>query len=142
MVPASGFRLKLGTTDLADLGSVGWDNAAAAFQDGTWVPEAPWDGAVRVQGDTAYGPGVALRVPGATWTWRKGRLELDGRHPVTAAPRPGPANPVRLLQGRTGRRGWYGSGGLWVDADGEWLLVEGLAEAEAFRLLDALEIRR
>lgn len=143
MVPASAFRLKLGTTDLADLGAVGWENAASTFQDGTWVPEAPWAGAVRTQGDTAYGPGLSLRVPGAAWDLREGRLNLDGRHLVTAAPRPAPATPVRLLQGKGGRRGWFGSGSLWADAGaGEWLLVERVSEAEAFRFLDGLEVRR
>ncbi len=143
MVPASAFRLKLGTTDLADLGAVGWENAASTFQDGTWVPEAPWAGAVRVQGDTAFGPGLALRAEGSTWSWRDGRLELDGRHRVTAAPRPGPATQVRLLQGRGGRRGWYGAGSLWADAGaGDWLLVDRMSEREAFRFLDTLDVRR
>ncbi len=62
---------------------------------------------------------------------------------MTAAPRPGPATQVRLLQGRGGRRGWYGAGSLWADAGaGDWLLVDRMSEREAFRFLDTLDVRR
>jgi len=142
-VPASAFRIKLGTTDLANLGTVGWDDAASTFQEGSWVPGAPWSAAIRVQGDTAYAPGAALRLPGAAWTCEGGVLSLNGTHRVTASPRPEPAQHVRLLQGRKGRRGWLGTAGFWVDCeDGRWLRVSGLTEPEAFRLLDGLEVQR
>jgi len=144
MVPASAFRLKLGATDLADLGSVGWDNAGATFQDGTWAPEEPWAAAVRVQGDTVYAPGRTLRVPGAHWTLSQGELTLvtARRHPLAAAPRPAPGQPGRRLQARGGRQGWFDGRRLWTDCGGgQWIRVEDLDEAEAFAFLENLEVR-
>jgi hypothetical protein len=140
--PASAYRIKLGDSDLKDLGSVGWDNASAAFQEGMWTPEGPWASAVRIQGDTVHAPGRALRVQGSRWALEAGILTLDGAHRVAAAARPAPSQPTRLLQGRDGRQGRYGASTLWVDCGGgEWLQVDSLTEAEAFKLLDGLSIQ-
>jgi transglutaminase-like putative cysteine protease len=139
MVPPPAFRIKLATTDLADLGSVGWDDAAGTFQEGTWVPEAPWGQDARVQGDTVFGPGFSLRVPGSRWSLDRGALALDG-HRAVAAVRPSTAVRGRLLQGATGRKGWIKEDSLWVDCGEErWLNLRGVTEGLAFRILDVLE---
>ena len=149
--PASTYRLKLGTTDLADLGSVEWESAATHFLEGSWVPDGPWATDVRVQGDTALVPGGrALRVAGSRWTYGGGRLDLiwEGAHGVEAVPCPAPAQltAARFLQGaRTGRTGWWdpASRQLWMDlGGGQWLGFDALGESLAFRLLDALEARQ
>ncbi|BDU76598.1 transglutaminase domain-containing protein [Mesoterricola sediminis] len=141
MAPASAFRLRLGTSALADLGSVGWDNASAAFQDGAWLPVSGWGDEVRIQGDTVFAPGLALRAQGPRWALKDGSLTLDG-HPAAAAPRPGPAAGARLLQGSNGRKGWFADGLLYADCGGgRWLRIAGLDQAGALRLLDALETR-
>ncbi len=143
MAPASAFRIKLRATDLADLGSVAWDDAASSFRTGAWVPEGPWAADVRIQGDTVHAPGLDIRLPGSRWSCSDGRLELDGLHRVLAAPRPMPAQRVRLLQGHDGRRGWFGNGSLWVECgSGDWLRLDSLEERDAFRILDILELRR
>jgi len=146
--PASAYRLKLGTTDLADLGSVGWESAATSFLDGTWSPEEPWARDVRLQGDTAMVPdGVRLKVAGARWHYESGALELrwEGSHQTQAVPRPTPQQTAaaRRLQGaRSGRGGWWepGLGQLWMDLGaGRWLATSAVTESQAFRLLDALD---
>ena len=59
-VPASALRIKLGDTDLADLGSVGWEGAALAFSGVRWVPEQeetrPWGESLILRGDQITGP--------------------------------------------------------------------------------------
>jgi len=145
--PASAYRLKLGTTDLADLGSVGWGTEGSDVLEGVWTPDGPWTADVRPRGDTVQAPGLALRVPGARWSFAGGRLELvwDGSHRVQAVPRPAPAQVegARRLQGAVRRRtGWWQprERQLWIDlGGGRWLQADGLDEAGAFRLLDALE---
>jgi transglutaminase-like putative cysteine protease len=145
--PASAFRLKLGTSDLADLGSVGWESAAMSFTAGSWIPEAPWAAEVRIQGDTIMAPGGArIRVPGGRWSQIHGRLELlwEGRHGVEAVPPPAPALVASALrlQGGEERGGWWDPAlrQLWMDAGGgKWLRVDALAEDQAFRLLEGLE---
>lgn len=145
--PASAYRIKLGTTDLADLGSLGWGAARTDVLEGVWAPEEPWASAVRVRGDAVLAPGeLALRVPGARWNYDQGRLELawEGRHRVEGVPCPAPSQMEgsRRLQGAASRRaGWWqpGTGRLWIDlGGGRWLQLDGLGEAQAFRLLDAL----
>lgn len=146
--PASALRLKLGTTDLADLGSVGWDTAATQFAGGRWVPEGDWTQGVQVSGDRvqALGGGI-LKLPGAAWKLEKGRLFLvwKGAHPVEAVPHPTVAQRqgCRLLQSQvTGRRGWWdeGGSGLWVSLnEGRWLRVADLDARSASDLLDHLE---
>jgi transglutaminase-like putative cysteine protease len=146
--PASAYRLKLGTTDLADLGSVGWETAALSFLEGSWSPEGLWAQDVRVQGDTATVPdGVRLRLPSARWRYQDGALTLlwEGSHPVQGVPRPAPAQtaPARRLQGALSHRsGWWSPDGgqLWLDLGrGHWLQVDRIQEPQAYHLLDALE---
>jgi transglutaminase-like putative cysteine protease len=147
--PASAFRVKLNVSDLADLGSVGAAAPGTDFLEGAWVPEGPWAAEVRPQGEAVAVPGgLRLRLPNARWQLKAGRLTVawDGAHRVEAAPRPMDAllAGAKRLQGAAGgRQGWFqpGNGTLWVDLGaGRWLQVDGLDEAQAFRLLDALEL--
>ena len=149
--PASAYRLKLGTTDLADVGSVGWESAAMTFLEGAWVPEGPWAAEVRIQGDTVMIPdGSRLRMPGGRWQDSAGRLALlwEGPHAVEAVLRPAPAQLTfarRMQSLRTGRMGWWNSASsqLWVEfGAGRWLQVAALTESQAQRLLEALEQER
>jgi transglutaminase-like putative cysteine protease len=146
--PASAYRLKLLTTDLADMGNVGAGTPGTDYLGGIWLPEGPWAGAVRVQGDTVTTPGgLSLRVPGARWKLDGGRLALiwGEPHRVEAVPAPAPAQrtDARRMQGAAkGRQGWWQprTGQCWIDLGaGQWLQVDALTEPQAFRLLDALE---
>ena len=148
--PASALRLKLGTTDLADLGSLGWDTAASRVMDGAWVPEDPWAGAIRIEGDTLVLPdGTILRIPDGQWDLREGRLRLRwmDTHTVTAVPRPAPSQleGMRLFSsGTTGARGWWDprQRTLWADlGGGRWLQADRMLEPVAFRFLDLLQVR-
>ena len=70
--PASAFRIKLGDTDLADLGGVGWESAASAFSGARWLPgtgrrlplrrgtHRQWRPALRARRGPAATPGRAL----------------------------------------------------------------------------------
>ncbi len=147
--PASAFRIKLATSDLADLGSVGWDGAAAAMRGLTWTPES-WGGPVRLDGDQVTAPdGSWLRVPGARWRLDQGTLVLDlpraGSQEVRATLRPDPASRrgMRHLAGaRSLRTGWWdpASRSLWMALPRDrWLRVDGIPEAAAYGLLDQME---
>lgn len=153
--PASAFRIKLGDSDLADLGSVGWEGAAMAFTGVRWVPAGQdsraWGADVRVAGDQVTGPeGLRLRLPGARWTWREGRLGVHpaqgGSWTVQATVRPGEAQlrgAHHLAGARTLREGWWdpASRTLWMGLPHRrWLRIEGPAEAEAFELLDQMAV--
>jgi transglutaminase-like putative cysteine protease len=147
--PASAYRLKLGTSDLADLGSVGVGAPGTDYLEGAWVPDGPWPADVRPQGDTlAASDGVQLRLPGARWSLAEGRLTLawNGVHAVEAVPRPAPAQVAearRLLGPAKSRQGWFLPRGatLWMDlGEGRWLQVDGVNESQAFKLLDTLEV--
>ena len=148
-VPASTYRVKLGTTDLADLGSVGWESAAQTFLEGAWAPDGPWAQEVRTQGDTVMGPdGLRLRLPSSRWHYAAGALTLrwEGTHEIEAVPRPTPAEvaEARHLQGaKTGRIGWWdpGQGRLAMALGrGRWLQVGAVTEDQAYALLDGLEV--
>lgn len=149
--PASAFRIKLGTSDLADLGSVGWDGAATAMRGLTWTPES-WGGSLRVGGDRVTAPdGTWLRMPGSQWTLDHGIITLrtpQGAWQVRASLRPAPAEREgarRLAGGRTLRKGWWNPADstLRMELPGaRWLLVSGIPEASAYLLLDQLETGR
>ena len=148
-MPASAFRLKVRTTDLADLGSLGWDTAALSFVGGAWVPERPWAEAIRSEGDMLRTPdGTILRVPGGRWDLREGRLwlRLTDAHAVSAVIRPAPRQlaGARLLRSsQSGYRGWLdpGAGTLWVElGHSRWLQVDRMQESLAFRFLDRLQV--
>ena len=148
--PASALRLKLATTDLADLGSIGWDTASLRFVDGAWVPEKPWTDAIRLEGDSVVVPGIViLRVPGGRWLLKDGHLQLTlaSIHELEAVTRPTAQQlaGARLLLGATsGRRGWWGPGNriLWMDlGGGRWARVDRMDEPSAFKFLDLLETR-
>jgi transglutaminase-like putative cysteine protease len=146
-IPASALRIKLGDTDLADLGSVGWEGAALAFTDVKWHLEE--EGTLICRGDQVTGPDhVRLRLPGGHWDLQHGVLRLrtaqDGPWQVQAVNRPGEAQlkgASRLAGAQTLRQGWWqpAAGMLWMDlGDGRWLQVEGVAESEAYDLLNHL----
>lgn len=145
--PASALRIKLGDTDLADLGSVGWDTAATALSAVRWIPEqgAP----LSIRGDAVSGPaGILLRLPKGRWESEGGLLRLRagtaGPWRIQAAIRPGEAQltgAVRMAGARSRRQGWWLPEGrlLYVDlGEGRWLQVEAVAESEAYDLLDQL----
>lgn len=145
--PASALRIKLGDTDLADIGSVLWDGAAMDFSRVKWLPEGAET--LKVRGDQIGGPGgLLLRLPAGGWTLQDGVLSLRGPHGgpwrVQAVIRPGPAQlkgARRLAGARTLRLGWWqpGSRLLWMElGGGRWLQLEGVSEVEAYELLDQL----
>lgn len=148
-VPASAFRIKLGDTELADLGSVGWEGAAVAFSDLRWVPvlekgTTPWGTGLRVEGDLLTAPdGSRLRLPGGRWTVARESLRLN-TWPVAASFRPseGQLRGARRLAGpRTLREGWWEATDLrlWIHlGGGRWLRLEGVSEGSAYALLDQL----
>ncbi len=145
--PASALRIKVGDTDLADMGSVLWEGSASDLSKVTWTPvEEP---ALPIRGDTIKGPGgIQLRLPGGRWELRQGVLNLRGPQGgpwrVQAVIRPSEAQlkgATRLAGARTLRQGWWQAGTrlLWMDLGGRrWLQVEGISEPEAYDLLDQL----
>lgn len=142
--PASAFRLKLNDTDLADLGSVGWE-AVQILGEATWHPR--WAEPL-IEGDRLGTPdGLRLRYPGGQWTWIQGRLLLRtpaARLECAAVPPPldSQRREGRRLQGRSGLLAWWTAGGdLLLDlGSGRWLRVVGLPEAGAFPFLDTLRV--
>ncbi len=147
-IPASTLRLKLATTDLADLGSVGWDTAATRLGEGKWIPEGAWEREIRILGDRVYVPdGAGLRLPGTQWALAEGQLSLlwQGRHAVEAVTHPTQAmlrESKALLSGSSGHSGWWHSGlrTLWLKVDEtRWLRVSELDERRALELLDGLK---
>ncbi len=151
--PASAFRIKLGDTDLADLGSVGWESAASAFSGARWIPERegsrPYGEGITAKGDLVSGAaGMQLRLPGGRWTYKAGQLQLrtgtGGPWEVQTVTHPGEAQ-TRLFRHLAGahsqRSGWWHPSRrlLWMDlGGGRWLQLEGVSETEAFDLLDQL----
>jgi transglutaminase-like putative cysteine protease len=145
--PASALRIKLGDTDLADLGSVGWEGAAFVFSGVRWIPDT--EDAPSIKGDQVTGPGnLQLRLPGGRWDLQRGVLHLRapkaGPWRVQAVTRPGEAQLVgarRLAGAQSLRHGWWQAATrvLWIDlGDGRWLQMEEVSEAEAYDLLDQL----
>ncbi|WP_243304316.1 transglutaminase-like domain-containing protein [Geothrix oryzisoli] len=147
--PASAFRIKLGDTDLSDLGSVGWESAALAFSGVRWIPEreatAPWGAGTRIEGDlVTASDGSRLRLPGGHWKLDRGTLTLNRTWTVAAAARPGQAQLKgnrRLAGPHTLREGWWDPAArrLWLDlGQGRWLSLDGVSENAAYQLLDQL----
>ena len=147
--PASALRIKLGDTDLADLGSVGWEGAATAFTGVRWIPEregiSPWGQGTRIEGDqVTASDGSRLRLPGGQWRLRGGTLTLNRAWTVAGTSRPGAAQIQgnrRLAGPRTLREGWWdpATRRLWMDlGQGRWLRLDGVSEVAAYQLLDQL----
>jgi hypothetical protein len=145
--PASALRIKLGDTDLADLGSIAWEGAANDLASIQWVPVA--EEPLTIKGDQIAGPGgFQLRLPGGHWVLKGGVLRLratkGGPWRVQAVTRPSEAQlkgAGHLAGARTLRPGWWSAGPrlLWIDlGEGRWLQVEDVSEREAFDLLDQL----
>ena len=146
--PASALHLKLASTDLADLGSVGWDTAATKFVGGSWVPEAPWAEASRIEVDTVLAPnGEGLRLKAASWRLNVGELTLKwrGTHPVEAVSHPQAASlkEAQVFDSpRSQRRGWWHprEKRMWLLLDeAHWLQISAVDQAEALELLDQLQ---
>jgi hypothetical protein len=150
--PASAFRVKLGTTDLANLAGVGWDSAVQVFGSGQWVPEKEgdfvWGKGFYADGEVAAGPATGrLSLPGAVWSSQRGRLSFQAfgqEHPVQATIRPGEgqlrgASRIRSLA--KNREGWHlpGEKRLWLDLDGRWLEIGNLRANEALKVLETLQ---
>ncbi|HLP31207.1 MAG TPA: hypothetical protein VK150_07585, partial [Geothrix sp.] len=102
-----------------------------------------------IQGDqVTASDGFRLRLPGGAWSLQRGALALrsgpGSAWPVQAVTRPPEAQlrgARRLAGAATLRPGWWDPAQrrLWMDlGPGRWLQVEGVTEAEAFRLLDQL----
>ncbi|HJW73796.1 MAG TPA: transglutaminase domain-containing protein [Geothrix sp.] len=152
--PASAFRLKLGDTDLADLGSVGWEGASMAFSGVRWVPEEaeghPWAGPLETSREVLKAPGgVRLRLPGGHWDLHQGQARVRGKWGswlFTAMTRPSEKQlqSCQKLAGPTSlRQGWWdpAARSLWMDLGADrWALWSELSETEAFQLLDQLII--
>jgi transglutaminase-like putative cysteine protease len=147
--PASALHLKLGTTDLADLGSVGWDTAITRFAGGKWVPEGAWAKGTRILGERVVAPsGEGLQLPGARWVLEEGQLSLvwRGSHAVEAVPHPSQIQlqGAKVLQGPSkGRRAWLlePAKALWVRLEaGRWLRCSDMDAQAAIAFLDQLEL--
>ena len=151
--PASALRIKLGDTDLADLGSVQWEGVANDFSRTRWIPEheggRTWKDAITIQGDTVSAPGgIQLCLPGGRWSLLKGELRLGsgegGPWRLQASTRPWEAQLTgaqRLAGPNSLRTGWWRQDlrTLWMDlGQGRWLQVEGVSDREAYDLLDQL----
>ncbi len=146
--PASAFHVALGSTDLADLGSLGWDRLMTALGGGAFVtdPMPP----PTFTGDSVLAPdGTRLSWPGAAWSFTAGELSLatpdHQRHALLARTRPVAAelNGARKLQGSQGRVGWWipKERVLFLDlGHRRWLKLDRCTEAQAFLALDALEV--
>ncbi|MBL0314176.1 MAG: transglutaminase domain-containing protein [Holophagaceae bacterium] len=147
-VPASAFRLKLGTTDLADLGSVGWENAGQVFGSGTWKVEKPDGfGDIRIEGETLRAPdGTRLRVVGSTWSMGAGLVlhREGGDLNLSALPRPysEALEGAKLLQSGHWKGWWQPKGQkLYLDlGDRRWLGVEPLDEKGATDFMEKLVV--
>ncbi len=147
-VPASAFRLKLGTTDLADLGSVGWENAGQVFGSGTWKVEKPDGfGDIRIEGETLRAPdGTRLRVAGSTWSMGAGLVlhREGGDLNLSALPRPysEALEGAKLLQSGHWKGWWQPKGQkLYLDlGDRRWLGVEPLDEKGATDFMEKLVV--
>ena len=148
-VPASALRIRLGDTDLADLGSVGWETAATALSGVRWVPEKGV--AFAIQGDTVFnGTGLALQFPKGRWTLEGGALQLrtrtSGPWQIQAVCRPGETQlkgSTRMAGARTLRSGWWNRElrQLWMNLSVDrWIQVDGVSEAEAYELLDQVAV--
>ena len=146
--PASAFHIALGATDLADLGSLGWDKLSTALGGGTFAP-AEGSAPATAGGSVLAPDGTRLTWIGASWQAKDGQLTLTlpdrSAHAVKARTRPVEAElrGARRLQGASGRKGWWdgASRRLYLDGGGRrWLQMEGCTEAQAFAALDALEI--
>ncbi|MBI4913058.1 MAG: transglutaminase domain-containing protein [Acidobacteria bacterium] len=153
--PASAFRVRLGSTDLSNLATVGWDGAAQVFGSGQWVPERegelPWNKGYYIEGDFVSGPGIGrLTLPGGRWNAERGHLtvELFGTvHDVEASTRPESGilqGATRMRNPETGLQGWHQAEQrmLWLDLGGRWLRFSNLRPQEGSRVLHGLEYAR
>lgn len=147
--PASAFRMKLSTSNLADLGSLGWEDAAMDLRQSAWQQDQPWPQGIRIEGDhLQIGQGDLLSAPGNTWEITRTGLCLSGspQVQVEACIRPSRAQSRRakLLMGASGQKGWWSPEGpvLWLEVrPGAWLKLGPVGEGQAVALLDTINHR-
>ncbi|MCE1230201.1 MAG: transglutaminase-like domain-containing protein [Firmicutes bacterium] len=146
--PASAFRLKLSDTDLADLGSLGWDSLAVRMVGGGWRPFGSWSQTLRLQGEQVQAPGgEKLSLSGARWSLEGGFLRLHGKgiHRVEAVSRPTEEalRGAQIAENPTlGRRGWWRADlqCLFLRLDeSHWIRVSSVNQAQALDLLERLQ---
>lgn len=147
--PASALHIQLGSSDLADLGSLGWEQAALDLTQGSWVPEGAWPSGLQVLGEAIAFPKGQLRASGGRWHLQGARLGLrlpgaPAELEVEAVPRPPKAQlkGAQVIQdAQTGLRGWRLGRQFWIALpNAHWLRVLGVNEAQAFQLLAALSL--
>ena len=147
--PASAFRMKLSTSDLAELGNLGWDTAATNLKSGTWSLDQPWPQGVRVEGERLQiGHGPALLAQGRTWIITPTGLCLSGSPIVqvesTIRPTSAQTRNAKRLMGSSGQKGWWASDSkvLWMEmGPSAWLRLGPVDEAQALALLEAPSIQ-
>lgn len=145
--PASALHLKLATTDLSDLGSVGWDTASTRVAGGRWEPDPDWPPLPTPRGERLPLPGGgALRLREGHWQRTETSLRIILGKPIAveAVHRPS----LRSLEGATvledpssGRRAWWfprRREAFLRLTDDRWLLAHPQDIAQVQRLLAAL----
>nr|WP_320131401.1 transglutaminase-like domain-containing protein [uncultured Holophaga sp.] len=148
--PASALRMKLATSDLSDLASLGWEQASADLRGATWVLQPAWPADFPIQGETLSIPQVGvLLARGHHWLSSPQGLQLSGDPAlqVEAVIRPSGSQTqgARHLMGSAGRQGWWqpADGALWMEVrTGAWIRISPVGEAGALGLLDALSFEK
>lgn len=147
--PASAFHVALGSTTLADLGSLGWDHLVTALGGGRFETEpVP---APALSGESVLAPnGTRLTWHGSSWSFKDGILSLttpDRRvHGLLARTAPVEAelkNAHKLRGAARARFGWWvpKEQMLFMDlGNRRWLQLDHCTEAQAFQALDGLEV--
>ncbi len=142
--PASTLRIKMNDTDLADLGSIGWDSAQQHLSQGQWVPEGDWTRDIQIQ-KSQLRHGALKMQHSETWRLHSGILSL-GAHQVQGIPSPS-ALQLRqskaLMAPQCRRTGYLNpQGQLWIPIQADrWLQIERLNSSQAIEMLEKLEFK-
>lgn len=148
--PASALRMKLGTSDMAELGSLGWETATTNLKNGAWQLDQPWPQGIRVQDERLQiGQGRILVAQGRTWIITNKELIISGSPTVQveAALRPSQAQTrkAKRLMAPSGQKGWWASDTkvLWLEMGlGAWLRLGPVNEGQAVDMLGALSVQQ